>query len=433
MAFTDSIKMVEVAVVDQDLISAKPSDVASGKMFIGTTKHLEGGLLPENPTRQDITLAAGTSLEIPYGINRNNYVVTAEGLEEQTTATALPEHILYPKTAWVNGEKITGSMPNIGQENDEIAAGQSHIINLGYHDGTGVITAKSLAVQTVATAEEFDIISGKTAYVNGEQIEGRMPNNGILTETISAGETYTLPSGYYDEGSTITAKSLENQTEANATSYEILEGFNAWVNGIKINGSMAKNEPTTITLPMNGTYNIPNGYHTGQGKVTQNIQSKGAITAAPTRDPQVFETAGYYMTGNVTVTGVDALSYRRTAAIVKDALGEEITNYSLTVSSGTARIATYVDNWHDNATFNLYLLTFNDLIDANGNPVNLNCTIPIDWTNQTREDYIFGGITISIELETGTNSHLFTISGITSGKITIIDQFDCRLFGVDYE
>ena len=163
MAFTDSIKMVEVAIVDQDLISARPSDVANGKMFIGTTKHLETGTLPESPARENIELAAGTSIEIPYGINRNNYIVRAEGLNDQTVATAGPEHILYPKTAWVNGEKLTGSMPNIGQENDEIAAGEVHTISMGFHNGTGKITAKSLENQTTGTAASFDILDGKTA------------------------------------------------------------------------------------------------------------------------------------------------------------------------------------------------------------------------------------------------------------------------------
>ena len=259
-----------------------------------------------------------------------------------------------------------------------------------------------------------------------------MINRGIVEETLLAGETFHFDEGFYDAAGYITAETLANQTQANATSYEILEGYSAWVNGVKVNGGMTRNEATTITLPMNGTYNIPNGYHSGQGKVTQNIQTKEGITVAPTREQQVFPTAGYYMSGNVTVTGVDALSYQRTAAIVRDSLGEEISNYILTVTNGTAQIATYVDNWHDNATFNLYLLTFSDLIDSHGDSIDLNCAIPIDWTNQTREDYIFGDIMISIELEFGTNAHLFTINGITSGKITIIDQFDCRLFGVQY-
>lgn len=432
MPFTDSIKMIEVAIIDQDLISAKPKDVVNGKVFVGTTKHLETGTLPELPEREDITLLAGTSIEIPYGVNKSNYVVTAEDIGVQTHGTATEEDILYPKTAWVDGVKLTGQMVDNGQENDEIGAGESHVISQGYHNGSGVITAKPLSEETQADANSLDILDGKTAWVDGVMVTGSMVNHGTVIETLDAGEVFTFEDGFYNGTGSITANSLESQTQATASSYEILSGYNAWVNGERINGAVPINDSEVIILPVNGTYNIPQGYHNGMGIVTQNADVHDPIIVAPMRNEQVFETAGYYMTGDVTVTGVDALSYQRTASIVKDSTGQDISNYTLPVVDGVASIATYVDNWHDNATFNLYLLTFSDLIDAQGNSVDLNCAIPIDWINRTREDYIFNRITISIELESGTNAHLFTISGITSGKITIVDQLDCRLFGIDH-
>lgn len=50
-----------------------------------------------------------------------------------------------------------------------------------------------------ATAVAAEILNGKTAYKNGEKITGTMPNRGAVTGTIStvAGE-YTVPQGYHD-------------------------------------------------------------------------------------------------------------------------------------------------------------------------------------------------------------------------------------------
>ena len=50
-----------------------------------------------------------------------------------------------------------------------------------------------------ATAGAGDILSGQTAYVNGNKLTGSMTNNGAVSANIStvAGE-YTVPNGYHD-------------------------------------------------------------------------------------------------------------------------------------------------------------------------------------------------------------------------------------------
>ena len=51
-----------------------------------------------------------------------------------------------------------------------------------------------------------------------------------------------------------------------------------------------------------GTYNVPKGYHDGNGRVTQSIPTQGAQTITPgTGDQRV--TAGRYLTGDITVKG----------------------------------------------------------------------------------------------------------------------------------
>lgn len=51
-----------------------------------------------------------------------------------------------------------------------------------------------------ANATAGDILISKTAYVNDEKITGTMANNGDISHNISAGEVYVVPAGYTSGG-----------------------------------------------------------------------------------------------------------------------------------------------------------------------------------------------------------------------------------------
>ena len=90
--------------------------------------------------------------------------------------------------------------------------------------------------------------------------------------------------------------------DANATAADILNTKTAYVNGNKVTGSMPNIGAVSQSLAINGTYNVPKGYHNGSGRVTQSIPTQGAKTITPnTGDQRV--TAGRYLTGDITVKG----------------------------------------------------------------------------------------------------------------------------------
>lgn len=61
---------------------------------------------------------------------------------------------------------------------------------------TGSCTYDSNTTDANAVASE--ILSGRTAYVNKNKITGSMPNNGAVTGTITTkAQTYTIPAGYH--------------------------------------------------------------------------------------------------------------------------------------------------------------------------------------------------------------------------------------------
>lgn len=72
--------------------------------------------------------------------------------------------------------------------------------------GTSTYNADTSDADAVAA----EILLNKTAYVNGNKLTGTMPNNGAVTGTISAKtQQYTIPQGYHDGSGKIGIASSE--------------------------------------------------------------------------------------------------------------------------------------------------------------------------------------------------------------------------------
>lgn len=149
------------------------------------------------------------------------------------------KYMLSPYTAHSKGVQITGSMTDRGAVSQALNAGGSYTVPAGYHNGSGKVTANSLASQTAGTAAAGDIYTGKTAWVGGTQITGSMTNRGAVSQALNAGGSYTVPAGYHNGSGKVTANSLASQTSATATAAQILSGYTAWVNGSKLTGTAA--------------------------------------------------------------------------------------------------------------------------------------------------------------------------------------------------
>lgn len=117
------------------------------------------------------------------------------------------------------------------------------------HDKSGapiVGTCTFNADTTDATATGAEILSGKTAYVNGVKITGEMKNNGAVSGVISKkAEAYTIPIGYHDGAGKVSISSTE-QAKIIATN------IRAGVSILGVTGTMsgtesAKAQAKTVT------------------------------------------------------------------------------------------------------------------------------------------------------------------------------------------
>lgn len=113
-----------------------------------------------------------------------------------------------------------------------------------------------------ATAVAAEILAAKTAYKNGEKITGTMANNGAVTGTITAkNEEYTVPQGYHDGSGKVGIASTE-QAKIIATNIRegiTILGVEGAMSGSEGMSAQAKTvTPSTtaqVVMPDSPTYN----------------------------------------------------------------------------------------------------------------------------------------------------------------------------------
>lgn len=130
---------------------------------------------------------------------------------------------------------------------------------------------------TNATATANDILSGKTAYVNGQQVIGNIPSKTADDLSVS-GATVSVPEGYY---ATAATKSVATTTQATPTI------------------SVDSNGLITATSSQSAGY-----VSAGNKSSTQQLTTQAAKNITPSESTQTAIAANTYATGAVTVNAI---------------------------------------------------------------------------------------------------------------------------------
>lgn len=135
-------------------------------------KVVYGGETLIDLTIDDVTRASvlnGIKFHLPSGEATTG---TCEYDANTSDATAVAAEILASKTAYVNGEKLTGSMPNRGSTNGILTtlSGEYTILQ-GYHDGSGKVSIDSAeqAKLIASNIREGVTILGVTGTMSGSE------------------------------------------------------------------------------------------------------------------------------------------------------------------------------------------------------------------------------------------------------------------------
>ena len=163
------------------------------------------------------TVTAATLLSGAKAHDKSGATITGTCTYDADTsdATAVAAEILATKTAYVNGNKLTGTMPNNGSTNVVVSTKDGTTIPQGYSDGSAkaiIDNASSTALVANNIREGVEIL-GVTGTMSGS--EGMKPQSKTVTPSKTA-QTILPDSPTYNCLSQVTVNAISYVETDNA-------------------------------------------------------------------------------------------------------------------------------------------------------------------------------------------------------------------------
>lgn len=164
-----------------------------------------------NQTLIDLTADTVEASKLASGYtahDRSGAIITGTNTYDADTsdADAVAAEILLNKTAYVNGSKITGTMPNRGAVTGSITDKSTpYSIQNGYHDGSGTVGIDTTEAAKIipGNIKEGVSILGVTGEYTGEAISAQ-----AKTATPYTTQQTILPDSGYDYLSQVTIEAI---------------------------------------------------------------------------------------------------------------------------------------------------------------------------------------------------------------------------------
>ena len=282
----------------------------------------------------------GSQIKIGAGYNPTDLYYTAEDAPT-LGGNAAADDVLSGKTFYSNSyTKHTGTMTNNGSTGGTISTKAGTVsIPAGYTTGGSVSIStteqnkiiadnikKGVTVLGVAgtytsdaTATAANILSDKTAYVNGAKISGTMANRGaVAPAALNPGVSYAIPAGYHNGSGKVTARTLNNQAKSPTeitvgtaiTPDSGRDGLSSVTIPSNATITVASNNTLNITVPANGSSVV--NYDSIVNEGGANTQLNATVGGGTLNTIDVVDDA----TANVNVYNTSILNINRVSGTV---------------------------------------------------------------------------------------------------------------------
>ncbi len=113
-------------------------------------------------------------------------------------------------------------------------------------------------LELTGDAADSQVLAGRFFYKTNpkDKRTGTMKNHGAVSAVLNSGESYSISAGYHNGGGIITTTSLASQTPGNASANKIIAGYSAYVNGVKVNGTLTIQSVASFSLAQYATQQI---------------------------------------------------------------------------------------------------------------------------------------------------------------------------------
>lgn len=315
----------------------------------------------------------GTEIKVPITVVTDGTTTTVESYKLAdgfySNATIVPFiKVEEVDDIVINVENISNRTLTTKTGTIRPGTGFNYIGELGYTVQSGSISANSVSYNNnsvtvkVATGGWLDADSTQAVSVEqstlkskvGTEAETSITSGAQITPSPIADTVVTIGKGIYGSNRTITVKSVQSQTVGDAAEADILSGKVAWVNGIKVTGSMPNYGGTDSEEKYTAatSFNQHDGFLTIQPALGYYNDYSSITTTIKYNPIRTFNTT------SITTTGTDTMAsqtyyetipagYYHTAITRKITVQDAVGSMSIDYTAHKAKLTISKAGWVD--------------------------------------------------------------------------------------